>query len=205
MHGYNHVPVATYTTGLQFTKRMGVLPQDLVKSRSREIGRYNDRIALEFDRHLGSAAAEVPVTFQSDCKSLNMNLAAPRVNEILRWDVRPLREKTPRTGIVYYVPVTASLVTNTFGSYRVHCDGWRWTVRIAEMKCQRLHLVICIISPKFTVIWQLTTCSCCKLTSPDKMAASSQTTFSNAFSMKSFIFWCEFHWSLFLRDQLTMT
>ena len=34
----------------------------------------------------------------------------------------------------------------------------------------------------------------------NKMAAISQTTFSNAFSwMKSFIFWFEFHWCTFLR------
>ena len=65
-------------------KRTGVLPQDPVKSRRREIGCYNDRIALKFDRHLGSTAAEVPVKFQSNWKSLNMNLAAPRLNEILR-------------------------------------------------------------------------------------------------------------------------
>ena len=39
----------------------------------------------------------------------------------------------------------------------------------------------------------------------DKMVAISQTTFSNAFSwMKSFVFWFEFHWSLFLRVQLTI-
>ena len=48
-----------------FTKT-GVLPQDLVKSRSREIGCYNDRIAVKFDSHLGSAAVEIPVEFQSD-------------------------------------------------------------------------------------------------------------------------------------------
>ena len=41
---------------------------------------------------------------------------------------------------------------------------------------------------------------------PDKMAAISQTTFSNAFSwMKSFVFWFEFHWSLFLRVQLIIS
>ena len=39
---------------------------NLVKSRSREIGCYNDRIALKFDRHLGSGAAEVPVKFHSN-------------------------------------------------------------------------------------------------------------------------------------------
>ena len=52
-------------------------------SRSREIGYYNDRIALKFDRHLGSGAAEVPVKFQSDGTSLNPNLAASRIREIL--------------------------------------------------------------------------------------------------------------------------
>ena len=40
----------------------------------------------------------------------------------------------------------------------------------------------------------------------DKMAAISQTTFSNAFLwMKKFEFWLKFHCSLFLRVQLTMT
>ena len=46
-----------------FTKRTDVLPQDLVKSPSREIGCYNDLIALTFDRYLGSSAAELPVKF----------------------------------------------------------------------------------------------------------------------------------------------
>ena len=40
----------------------------------------------------------------------------------------------------------------------------------------------------------------------DKMAAISQTIFSDAFSwMKSFVFWLKFHWSVFLRVQLTIT
>ena len=40
----------------------------------------------------------------------------------------------------------------------------------------------------------------------DKLAAISQTTFSNAFSwMKSFVFLFEFHWSLFQRVQLTIS
>ena len=71
-------------TGLLFTKRTDVLLQDLVKSRRHEIGCYNDRIALTFDRHLDSAATEVPVEFQSYWESLNLNLAASRLHEILR-------------------------------------------------------------------------------------------------------------------------
>ena len=40
----------------------------------------------------------------------------------------------------------------------------------------------------------------------DKMAAISQTIFSDVFSwMKSVVFWLKFHWSLFLRVQLTIT
>ena len=40
----------------------------------------------------------------------------------------------------------------------------------------------------------------------DKMAAISQTIFSDAFSwMKSFVFWLKFHWSLFPSVQLTLT
>ena len=57
--------------------------KNLVKSRSSEIGCCNGRIALKFDRHLGSSAAEVPVKFQSGWKSLNPNLAASRLHEIL--------------------------------------------------------------------------------------------------------------------------
>ena len=41
-------------------------PPNLLRSRNREIECYNDRIPLEFDRHLDSAAAEMPVKFQSD-------------------------------------------------------------------------------------------------------------------------------------------
>ena len=38
-----------------------------------------------------------------------------------------------------------------------------------------------------------------------KMAAVSQTIYLDAFSwMKSFVFWWKFHWSLFLRVQLTI-
>ena len=54
------------------------------KSWSREIGCYNDRIVPKFDRHLGNGAAEVPVKFQSDCKSLNPILAVPRLCQILQ-------------------------------------------------------------------------------------------------------------------------
>ena len=48
--------------GPLFITRVDVLQQDLVKSQSRVIGCY-DRIALKFDRYLGSAPAEVPVDF----------------------------------------------------------------------------------------------------------------------------------------------
>ena len=37
-----------------------------VKIRSRQIGCYNDRIGLQFDRHLDSAVAEAPVKFLGD-------------------------------------------------------------------------------------------------------------------------------------------
>ena len=57
--------------GSLYTKRTDGLPQDLVKSRSREIGCFNDPIALEFDRYVGSTAAEDPVKFQSYKKMIN--------------------------------------------------------------------------------------------------------------------------------------
>ena len=54
-----------------------------MKTRSHEIGCYNDCIRLKFDRHLGSTAAEVPVKFQSDWKSLNLNLMASETSRDL--------------------------------------------------------------------------------------------------------------------------
>ena len=43
------------------------LPLNVVKSRSHdETGCYDNSIALQFDRHLGSDTAEVPVKLQSD-------------------------------------------------------------------------------------------------------------------------------------------
>ena len=79
--------VLTYSaldTGPLFTKRTDVLPPNLVKCRSREIGCYNNRTALKFNRHLGNAPVEVPVQFQSDRKSLYPNLAASKPHETLR-------------------------------------------------------------------------------------------------------------------------
>ena len=43
----------------------GVLPQDGAKPRSSEIVRHNDHTAVQFDRNLDSATAEVPAKFQS--------------------------------------------------------------------------------------------------------------------------------------------
>ena len=70
--------------GSLFTKRADALPPNLVKSRSREIGCYDDPIALQFDRHLDNAGAEVPIKFHSDWKSLKPNLAASILHEILQ-------------------------------------------------------------------------------------------------------------------------
>ena len=40
----------------------------------------------------------------------------------------------------------------------------------------------------------------------DKMAAMSQTIFSDVYSwLESFVFWLKFHWSLFMRVQFTIT
>ena len=51
---------------------------------SLEAARLDVIVALKFDRHLGSAAAEVPVKFQSYWESLNPNLAASRLHKVLR-------------------------------------------------------------------------------------------------------------------------
>ena len=78
------------TPGPLFTKRTDVLPQDVMKSRSREIGCYNDRVTLIFDRHPDSAAAKGPDKFRGEWKSWNPNLAA------LRLHTRSCGKKTTR-------------------------------------------------------------------------------------------------------------
>ena len=52
---------------------------------------------MKFDRHIASTATEVPVKFQSDRKILNTNLAASRIDEMLRKDVFSDIETGPRS------------------------------------------------------------------------------------------------------------
>ena len=49
-----------------------------------EIGIWNCPIALQFDRHLGSTATDVPVEFQSNVVIETVNLAASRLQYISR-------------------------------------------------------------------------------------------------------------------------
>ena len=71
-------------SGPLFTKCWDVLPPNPVKSQNHEVGCYNVRIALKFDRHRGSAAADVPVKFHSNQKGLNPTPAVLILDEILR-------------------------------------------------------------------------------------------------------------------------
>ena len=57
------VQFCMHICGPLFTKQTDVLLQDLVKSRSYEIQVETFQIALKFDRHLCSSAAEMPVKF----------------------------------------------------------------------------------------------------------------------------------------------
>ena len=77
------------------SKRTDVLPSNLVKFRSLDIGCHNYRIVLKFDRHLGTDAADVPAKFQSDCNNVNSNPATSRLHEILRKEVHLLCEQRP--------------------------------------------------------------------------------------------------------------
>ena len=67
-----------------FTKRTGILPQDLTKIRTHEVRIKTFPIRLKFDRHISSSPAEKPVKFQSDAIIITSNLAAPRLREICR-------------------------------------------------------------------------------------------------------------------------
>ena len=70
--------------GPLFTKPQDVLLPNPMKTWSLENICYNDGITLHFDRQLDSTVAQVPVKFQSDWESLNSNLVASRVHEILQ-------------------------------------------------------------------------------------------------------------------------
>ena len=109
----SHVPqLQTYCTnpraisGPLFTRGTNVLPQDLVQSRSREIGCCKGRITPTFDRH-----PEVPGKFQTDWKSLNPNLAAPRyfTRSCGKTSIR-LMNKGPGYG---YLSATGAITKNT--------------------------------------------------------------------------------------------
>ena len=70
------------------TQPLSHLLTNLVKSRSCETGCYNVHFALKFYGHFGSAAADVPVKFQSDWESFKANFVASILYKILRQDVR---------------------------------------------------------------------------------------------------------------------
>ena len=72
------------TLGYSYPKRTDVLPQDLVKSRSRDIRVKTFAIALLFDRYTGNIATDLPAKFQNDMIITTSNLAAPRLHGILR-------------------------------------------------------------------------------------------------------------------------
>ena len=57
---------------------------DLLTSQSRGVGRLIYSMAFVFDKHHGSITTEMPLKFQSGRASLNTNIAASRIDEILR-------------------------------------------------------------------------------------------------------------------------
>ena len=57
---------------------------EFVKSRSHKIPSFTFPITLKFDRHLGSAAANIPVKCQSDTIIINFNLPASRLHRDLK-------------------------------------------------------------------------------------------------------------------------
>ena len=73
----------------RFNIQEDVLSWDLDKPRSCKIGKLNHRIALKFDRRLGSRVTETRVQFQSDwtIRILNPHLWASSHREILQWDL----------------------------------------------------------------------------------------------------------------------
>ena len=104
-------------------------------------------------------------------------------------------------------------LTNTNKNFQakldLHCETGHWgdfTILEELPKCllQKSYLIIWKQKKTFLILWFWL---CCTLTHWvwDKMAAVSQTTLPNAFSwIKMLELWLRFHWSLFLRIQLTI-
>ena len=100
-----------------------------------------------------------------------------------------------------YRPYAKSLIMQSYG-------GELYTF-VLQLACQQNHSTISCISILHEVVNYYSRndydgYACLTHWGRDKMAAVSQTTFSNAFSwMKMLEFRFKFHWSLFLRVQLT--
>ena len=66
-----------------FTKRTDVLPQDLVKTRSREVRVQNFLMKLKFCSNLGNRSANKPVKLQSDTFTMISNFEASKLLDVL--------------------------------------------------------------------------------------------------------------------------
>ena len=95
-----------------------------MKTRSREIGCYYIRVALNFNRYLGRATAEVPVKFQSDWKSLKLNLAASRLHDILQ-------HRLMNGGPALWCHRASWAVRQYWLTDTPHCVGHSWYTPIA--------------------------------------------------------------------------
>ena len=100
-----------------------------MKCHSREIDSLNYCIALKFDWHLGSSAAEVPVKFQSDSTSLNTNLVTLRLCEILEEDVLSDIETRPQIEVPAMTDTVVWLIETT--TYSVTSAKLKAAVMIA--------------------------------------------------------------------------
>ena len=102
-----------------------------MKSRSRGIWCFNDRIALKFDRHLGSTAVEVLVKFQNIGKSLNSNLS--RYFETLR-------DLAVRRLTAWWIKAQKCIQMNLFVFIRQYVSKWHFFPAFPNIK---LLLVYC--------------------------------------------------------------
>ena len=125
------------------------------------------------------------------------------VSELTHWGLNKLADILQMTfsnTFSWMKVVEIELLLITYGpvdkSVLVQVMAWHQTVAKPKVKpmltCDTIqHQLICY---RILTHW-----------GRDKMDAISQTTFSSAFSwMKIFEFWLIFHWSLFLRVQLTI-
>ena len=128
-------------------------------------------------------SSNTPVTLNFDCLFVSLNKLLNKQSSC-RWSGVSLRSCDHGNGVLRINDLNLVFTSNAISRASIHWTIRRLTAKFLSLEALRYGLTHLPLG---------------------KMAASSQTIFSRAFQseIKSFVLWSEFHWSLFLRVQMT--